>query len=649
MVSSARLRRKVEVLGLAAEGLFGPAISAEKSCLEVLATPDGGEDFLAGASALNSDGVPLQLCLSSSHGGTDLRLIGDPGTHCGDLEARDRCSRTTLDRCVRMNASDDISPLVNTTLAHLLPQSAEERARYLNGFLWIAVSPGRPGVAFYAELAPLGEAAGWQKVEQWLGCVLPQSRISGQVLAALRRHAVPASAGLEGRSKDDLRVKIYFRLKQTLPLDRLGIDLFADGQVAEFLRMAMGNFGVDRDGLVLCVGFSVATGELADVKVDLCGHCLAYAEDEWPRVVSSLTSRWDLAPLPVEDALKKHGCKVAFLGFGLDSAGNRRLNLYLNAAEPRQAPLAGEIRAALTDGVRYLRNLQNEDGYWTDFDLPVGASSEWITAYVGLALARAARQGANREAVAAAERAALWLSSQRSYEVGWGYNGKTGPDSDSTAIAIGLLRELGQPIRPEDQALLRERWQPEGGLATYSGPGAWGVAHWDVTPIGYLGLSPADQTELRPSFLAALQESRMPSGMWRAYWWRNPYYSTFSTLEALEELGIEEPAQVPGSSRMEVDNAFDLACAIGIHGFRTDWTQRSVNVLRGLLSWQQADGGWPGHPNLRVTEDSCFEPWVEPAGEYYSDNAATLTTATVIRVLSLLLARQPVPAIPLCC
>ena len=212
-------------------------------------------------------------------------------------------------------------------------------------------------------------------------------------------------------------------------------------------------------------------------------------------------------------------------------------------------------------------------------------------------------------------------------------------------LALGLLRELGWPMRPEDQAFLRDRWQPEGGLATYDGPGAWGAAHWDVTPFGYLGLDPAEQTKLRESFLAALDASRLPNGMWRAYWWRNPFYSTFLTLEALAELGIEEPDQAM-EGPFEVDNPFDLACAIGIHRLRSDWTDGSNAALRRLLSWQQTDGRWPGHPNLRVTDDSCFEPWDEPVGDYYSDEAATVTTATVIRVLTLILARQPVQVVP---
>ncbi|ESA38706.1 squalene-hopene cyclase [Leptolyngbya sp. Heron Island J] len=608
-------------------------------CQNLLAAPLGGQNYLAGASALNNDGVPLQLCLSSSRRGIALRVIGDPGTHYDNLEARYQCSRETLERCMELADSSSISPLVTNTLTHLIPSSEVQRAQYSNGFIWIAASPVLPGLAVYIDTAPLGKAGAWKKIEEWLSEVLPCTDEATRILATLRQCTVPASAGLEGHTKSNLRAKVYFRLTESLRLEQLNVDLFADRRIFEFLQIAMGRFGVDRDGLVLSVGFRVETGELADVKVDLCGHCLTYENNEWLEIINQLSSQFGLTSLPVDAALNEYGCRVAFIGFGLDRAQKCRLNLYLNAAESQDEPLQDELEAALTDGVRYLCALQDQDGHWADYQLPVGVSDQWITAYVGLALARVGNYWKNKTALLAAERAADWLCSERSYPAGWGYNATTGPDADSTAMAIGLLRELGRLIQPEDQSFLYDHWRVEGGLATYDGPQAWGVAHWDVTPFGYLGLNSEQQNELRDSFMTALKANLTENGMWRAYWWRNPYYSTFLTLEVLAELGIQEPEQEREDNRFEVTNPFDLACVIGIHHLRaipSDW-QRSP--LRGLLNWQQNDGRWLGHPNLRVTDDSCFEPWDKPIGEYYTDHAATVTTATVIRVLTSILTK----------
>jgi hypothetical protein len=245
----------------------------------------------------------------------------------------------------------------------------------------------------------------------------------------------------------------------------------------------------------------------------------------------------------------------------------------------------------------------------------------------------------------------------RTYPAGWGYNGRTGPDADSTAMTVALLDTLGAEVPAGDRAFLRRQWRPEGGMATYEGPQAWGHAHWDVTPWGYLGLGPGGREELRQSFERGLHANRTPDGLWRAYWWRRPFYSTFLTLEVLSELGLPEPAlpvQAP-TGPVEIDNAFDLACWIGIQHFRGAPPERMGRYLRALLAMQRPDGRWPGHPNLRVTDETCEAPWEKPVGDYYLDEAATITTATVLRVLSHVLrgprtsgsaARPAVSAVP---
>jgi hypothetical protein len=148
----------------------------------------------------------------------------------------------------------------------------------------------------------------------------------------------------------------------------------------------------------------------------------------------------------------------------------------------------------------------------------------------------------------------------------------------------------------------------------------------------------ADQVRLRGDFLRGLAASRMADGMWRAYWWRTPCYSTFVTLEALEALGLAEPAGAAAARPTEVDNAFDLGCMIGVGLLRGRREADLGAHLRTLLAWQQPDGRWPGHANLRVTDDACYAPWETPVGTCYVDEAATITTATIMRVLTRLLA-----------
>jgi hypothetical protein len=633
-----RLARNVRRLIAAAQALSGAA-GVDHACREILAA-DGGEDFRVGASALDNDGTPLQLCVSASRRRAAWRVIGDPGAHIDDVAARHGVARAALRRALDRHGAGELAAFADDMLERLVPAP---RPDYRNGTLWIGIAPGEPGVAAYAELAPLGRAAGWDAVGAWLAAALPDDGAARAIIGRLRQHCVAASAGFEGTSPGDARAKIYFRLATSMALPELGLDLLGSAPIMDFLRLAMGEFGVDQDGLVICIGFDLRDGALADVKVDLCGHCLAYAREEWPAVVARIAQRFALAPVPVRAALATHRCDVAFIGLGLDVAGEPRLNVYLKPGAPDAPPQRAELAAALADAVGYLGAIQHADGYWTDYRLPVGACDQWVTGYVGLALARYGRRCGDAAALAAAQAAARWLARARAYPAGWGYNASTGPDADSTAACIGLLHELGLPAAPADREFLRRHWRGPAGLATYEGPGAWGCGHWDVTPLGYLAMGEADRRQLRGDFLRGLAANRMADGMWRAYWWRTPCYSTFVTLEALEALGIAEPPLDAAAPRaIAIDNAFDLGCMIGVALLRGRPGADRGAHLRALLGWQRADGRWPGHANLRVTDDACYAPWDaqvgNDVGDYYVDEAGTITTATIVRVLTRLLA-----------
>ena len=643
MPRSARLTRKVErLVSLAGQLARSQPARTSECCYELMDFHPGSEDFLSDASCLNNDGVPLQLCLTSGPNGSGLRVIGDPGATIAPGEERYRASTETLLRTLPEHGLAELIPAAHETIARLLPTSSEALRRYTNGLIWIAASPDGPGVAFYVEMAPFDQSEGWLTVGRWLDAVLPDSPGARHTLATLSQHCVVASAGLEGSSAADARAKVYFRLRAPINLDLLQIELFSSPAIKEFLAIAMGNWGVDLQGLVLSAGFSLSTGAPVDVKVDICGHCVRHTLAEWSAITGTLTERFALAPLDLRKVTDRPDVEVAFAGIGLTTERQPRLNLYLKHRDPVGVPSTAEIEDALTDAVRYFQWTQSDGGSWSDFQLPVGASDQWVTAYVAYALARAGKVGAQPDATTTAERAADWLAHQRTYAAGWGYNGITGPDSDSTAMAIALFDELGRPVAEPDRGFLRDHWRTAEGIATYDGPHAWGEGHWDVTPWGYLGMTSQDQAAHRGQFLAALRSNMTGGGLWRSYWWRHPYYSTYVTLEVLERLGVAAPEPEADTSPAlpPIDNPFDLACYVGILCLRSSSDPRLDVHLRTLLNSQQRDGAWSGSANLRVTENTCYRPWDDPQGTYYEDHQATVTTATVIRVLTRVLEQR---------
>jgi hypothetical protein len=294
------------------------------------------------------------------------------------------------------------------------------------------------------------------------------------------------------------------------------------------------------------------------------------------------------------------------------------------------------LQAALDSGIGYLMSRQFDDGHFEDYDLPVGRSDAWITGYVGLALADVGRRRQHDGASDAARRAASWLARNRPYPAGWGYNGITGPDADSTGYAIRLLRRAGRRVRSEDTLWLLERWRPEGGFATYDGPGSWGWAHPDVTPVAFLALPVPVRERIGPSVAWYLAESRDADGTWPSYWWRTRHYSTYLNYRLARALRPEiaaRPAAVTLEDSRAVHSAFDLAFVTATARICEGASSIAQGLTAELLAMQAEDGHWPGARNLRVTRHDTEDPWGRPQGLLYEDVDHLITTASVVAVL----------------
>lgn len=99
------------------------------------------------------------------------------------------------------------------------------------------------------------------------------------------------------------------------------------------------------------------------------------------------------------------------------------------------APFVRDVQRAVISGTNRMLGLQDEDGFWREYNLQPGASEAWSTAWVGWCLAGVGMNQATREARA---RAVTALAGCRK-EGGWGYNRKTGPDADTTAWVLRFL------------------------------------------------------------------------------------------------------------------------------------------------------------------------------------------------------------------
>ena len=593
-----------------------------------------GDTRLGGISDLNNDGSPWQVCLSADAEQIKLRLITDPASALLEPELRLAASREILEKTLRFSKAESLQPQCDQLFQAVLHHHPGiDLTSFYRGFCWIGASPSEPGVALYLDTFPLGTMSAWDMIEQWLSHVLPDATEAKQLIENLRIYAIPASVGLEAVSPQNGRAKIYWRLKQPVPLSSLSIAPLQRPEIAQFLAMVIEKREMRLEGTVFCTGFDLLTGCLTDAKIDLCAHCLPRPAEEWSTLVDHLTSTFHIQKPAIRKTLNSGQTSMAFIGMRVPVNGSPKLNVYLKPAYHFPAGnMAERIILQSEKAVHYLCHIQAKDGSWGDYFLPVGMAIDWVTAYVGCALAEIGTIKGFEKATLAAQQAADFLQSQRNYAQGWGYNAHTGADADSTAWTLRLFQLTGRKPETPDIEFLRSHWKGNGGFSTYQTDDCWGHVHPCVTAVAYRSLPSELQEKLRPGLNEYLKKYAPANGQWPAYWWKNHLYSTYHHLQLLNTLNINENEfyAVPAPLSIPAVSAFEQALAMGIMQYRGQDIQDTCDRL---LYDQLPDGRWPGGYNLRVTAPDCAQPWKDPQGKLYNDRAGTITTATVLSIL----------------
>jgi hypothetical protein len=279
------------------------------------------------------------------------------------------------------------------------------------------------------------------------------------------------------------------------------------------------------------------------------------------------------------------------------------------------------MNTAVEKGLAFLVSRQDAAGFWSDWELPVGSSLMWTTAYVGWRLASCGL------APSALDRAADWLEASELEGGGWGYAKSTGSDADSTALGILFLHALGR--RPPATALGRLLYfsRDDGGFGTYGFEqsfGAWTSSQVEVTATAALALR---VTEVAPDVVgravAFLRLRRRMDGLWNSYWWTSACYATEITVRLLGEQARHEACVT--LREIHPRNPFEAALRSMV--LRSD--------LEDLRRSQDFDGSWPSSPILRLTHRDVETPVTSrDAGPCFSDPQRVFTTATVVNALA---------------
>lgn len=287
-------------------------------------------------------------------------------------------------------------------------------------------------------------------------------------------------------------------------------------------------------------------------------------------------------------------------------------------------------------GAQFLLERQGPDGFWRDFLTPAGEASEWPTGFIGTALVLA-KADAN-----AVMRATEALVANQNADGGWGYNEDVPSDADSTACVLRFLALVGQPGNSLERAvrvLCAHQRMEDGGISTYreSGPirrymgvgpwmrfRGWCSPHTEVTAAAGCALATVAPNNLRREVDAAwrfVRARQCSDGSWSSYWWTSPHYTVLQAVELALLLGDHAAVDRAAAWAMRTQrddggwnapsvatSAFATALCISILAHAPAYQQSLDRAVARLVALQDADGGWPSHPIMRIPLPGDLHP-----------------------------------------
>ena len=321
--------------------------------------------------------------------------------------------------------------------------------------------------------------------------------------------------------------------------------------------------------------------------------------------------------------------------------------------------------SALERGTRFLLSKQGGDGLWRDFLTPAAEASLWPTAYIGTALHLAS---ASADALQTAGDALL---ATRNADGGWGYNENVPTDADSTACVLLLLARLGRQgpaCRSAVDCLVVHQRAGNGGFPTYSEPGpirrfmgmarwvpfsGWCSPHTEVTAVAGRALAAAKNGHADSAWRFVRTRQRT-DGSWSSYWWTSPHYTTLQAVELGLLFDDDDAVRRAGEWALRTQHcdggwgttgyphsAFATAHGLSILTHANADPEPIKRGLRKLASLQQADGGWPSHPIMRIPVPADTDPNRErwrpirfAGGIDVADQHRTFTSAACVSALA---------------
>ena len=644
--------------------------------------------------AITTSGVPVVYShkCAARDPSTAFRMLAEPGGRSRTVAEQILLSRELLHR-----VSDDLGwqraiDRVDAVLDVLLPSDPAAMAEWHGGLgFGLEVDEDGPELRLYCNVRHGDLTSRWQRFADAMGELADASAEPAvrEIVDVAGPRAVPAGLALTIRGGDLRGVRLYCGL----------LDVSADGAIAaapasfadsaggirRFVDSYRASFG-DLRQQDITIGYDfIARGALLHpavvrYKVDLwCeetgrrdrARLLSWADDQ---IESLGLDRAGFRAFLTDLESAFDSCTLQYLSLGCRQ-GAEELTAYCIPGEwawwlgatrtEARRERAAAIDTAVDGGIAFLLRQRDASGWWSDFRTFAGASTEWVSAFVGGALARTNRPAA----VAAARETWSRLANARPSAEGWGYSPAVPSDADSTICALRLASAVGAPLSRRALQFLSTHVTAEGALTTYASEGpiraftgvtggsfaGWCGPHTCVTAAG------AALPELpdRQRVLAWLRGAQRPDGRWTSYWWTTPHYATALAAEALaadsgDADRVSRAVRFVGDELLaptRVLTPFEQAFALRTLLLGSPESPEVSWTVGELTRTQRADGSWPSSAQLRipppdaVDPDTCAE-WVEGGfggGSIQVDWAGCFTTAAVLVALRCAEERDALP------
>jgi len=337
-----------------------------------------------------------------------------------------------------------------------------------------------------------------------------------------------------------------------------------------------------------------------------------------------------------------------------------------------------KVDVAKKKALEYILSRQGRDYLWHDFQSHTnGEGVDWVTGYVGTLLILAedtyTKLSKKNSIKQKLEKTAEVMASRQQENGGWGFNGHTPADTDSTAwntMFLSLMHDRTDAHHfyrkniAKAITFIQEHRKADNGYACYNEkdirehPGftrfkdipvdGWCKSTVDISVVvakAFHHLWWIESSEKLKKDKESIEEyisNQKPKDEWRSYWWNSNIYATAQVYEEFPYLRTKKTTRTFVKAAKKNNNPLYRALALKNMHLCDQSKYQLRKQIKNIIKTQETDGSWQSQPSLRVPHPSNINPEIDPSRwrEDCTDQNRIFTTVTIYDALERLYERN---------